>query len=580
MNPLIIIPVRGGSKGIPRKNLRLVAGLSLTTRAIRTARRACALLGGGRVVVDTDDEAIAAEARQWGAETPYMRPAVLASDAASSLEVLRNALEQLSVSADDPRPIVLVQATSPLLPPGHVVDVVRAFAESAGAPVVSITEARSHPAWTYSRGSDGILVPWFRESSATRRQDLSTAWTPSGAVYVASSRHLLEGRGFLEAGVTRGVPLSPALAIDVDEEADLVAADAVASHTPSPIRIADRAIGPGAPCFIIAEAGVNHDGDVSEAHHLVDAAADIGADAVKFQTWQTALLVRPGAPQAAYQREHDPAADQFEMLKRLELPYAAHAELKAHAQERGIQFLSTPDEIESARFLVSLGVAALKVGSAELDNLPYLALLAGLGLPLLISTGMGTLDEVAAALDCVAANGGPPVALFHTVSAYPAPVDALNVRAIATLSRAFSVPVGLSDHYPGPEAVLAAVGVGLPLWEKHLTRSRSRHGPDHQASLEPDEFGRQIAQVRLAERALGDGRKVPQDPELATRSVVRKRLCARQDRAAGERLTAEDVVALRANRGLPVNRLEAVLGQVLRIAIRAGDPITEEHFGG
>jgi N,N'-diacetyllegionaminate synthase len=578
--PILLIPVRGGSKGVVRKNLRQVGGISLTARAVRTALAACRMMGHGRVIVDTDDEVIAAEGKRWGAEIPYLRPAALASDSTGSLEVVRHALARLGVAVDDRQVVALIQATSPLLPARHVVDVVRAFEASGGAPVISVTEAHTHPAWTFSRDADDRLRPWNDEAGATRRQDLPEAWTPSGAVYVASARHLHGGGSFIEPGRTRGVTLAPEFAIDVDDESDLAAADALASRAAAPIRVGDRLIGPEAPCFIIAEAGVNHDGDVAEAHRLVDAAADIGADAVKFQTWQTPLLVRPGAPKAAYQSVTDVAVDQFAMLQRLELPYDAHAELKAHADARGIVFLSTPDEIASARFLVAGGVPALKIGSAELDNLPYLAQLAAFGLPLLLSTGMGALEEVGAALDCLASHGNPPVALFHAVSAYPAPVDALNLRAMVTLRRAFGVPVGLSDHYSGVEAALAAVGLGLPMWEKHLTRGRARPGPDHASSLEPEEFARQIAQVRLAERALGDGRKVPQALELATRDVVRKRLCGARHLTAGERLSPGDLVALRADTGMPVSLLDSVVGRVLRSALDAGDPLTEAHLNG
>jgi N-acetylneuraminate synthase/N,N'-diacetyllegionaminate synthase len=579
MSVLILVPARGGSKGLPGKNLREVAGISLVGRAVRTARAALAVLGTGRVIVDSDSEEIAAESRRWGAETPYLRPSSLAGDEVGTLEVVRHALARLGVDARDALAVVVMQPTSPLTPAAHVVEAVRAFRSGGGRPAVSVAIASPHPSWSFTRDADGTLRNWNAEPAPVRRQDLREAWTPSGAVYVASAADLLSGRGFLESGRTIGVILPAQFAVDIDDGADLIAADGLAARAPAPFSIGEKRIGPGHPCFIIAEAGVNHDGDVAEAHRLVDVAADIGADAVKFQTWQTEFLVRPGAPTAAYQRAHQDAADQFAMLKRLELPYAVHGELKRHAEERGIVFLSTPDEIASARFLVSLGVAALKVGSGELDNLPYLAQLGCLGLPLLLSTGMGNLEEVAAALDCLAANGDPPVALFHTVSAYPAPIETLNLRAIETLRRAFGVPVGFSDHYPGPEAALAAVGLGLPLWEKHVTRGRSRPGPDHRASLEPEEFARQIVMVRAAERALGEGRKVPQQVELTTREAVRKRLVAARAIAAGQRLAPEDLLALRSDCGLAVSRFGEVISRIARVALRQGEPITEDKLG-
>ncbi len=340
-----------------------------------------------------------------------------------------------------------------------------------------------------------------------------------------------------------------------------------------------RRIGPGHPCFIIAEAGVNHDGDYDQARRLIDAAATAGADAVKFQTWRTELICKPGAATAAYQQEATGAADQFAMLKALEPPQAWHAPLRDHARARGILFLSTPDEIVSARFLHALGLPLLKIGSAELDNLPFLHAVGGLCTPILLSTGMGDLAEVAAALDALRAGGCPGIGLFHCVSDYPAPLAQMNVRAIETLRRAFGVPVGLSDHYPGVEAALAAVGVGMDIWEKHFTTDRARSGPDHRMSLEPAELKAQILAVRAAETALGDGRKVPQASELATRAVVRKRLCAARALPAGHVLAADDLTGLRAERGLPISAWSAVIGRRLARAVGHLDALVDEDLG-
>jgi N,N'-diacetyllegionaminate synthase len=578
--PLIIIPARGGSKGIPRKNLRTVGGISLIGRAVRTARAACAQLGGGRVIVDSDDEEILAEGRRWGAETPYVRPSALAGDAASSDAVLHHALQTLGISSSDTCPIVLMQATSPLTPPQHVVDAITLFRRH-GDPVESVCTPDHHPAWTHRLDGDSRLVPLLPEHAATRRQDLAPVVRETGAVYVVSAADVLAKRPLVQPGRTRVVNLETRLAVDIDHEHDLAIADAVARSTATPVPVGTRLIADDCRCFIIAEAGVNHDGEVAEAHRLIDAAADIGADAVKFQTWRTELLCRPGAPKADYQLIQDGAQDdQFAMLKRLELPESAWSELADHARERGILFLSTPDEIVSARLLVKLGIPAIKIGSAELDNLPYLAQIGAFGLPVLLSTGMGTLPEVAAALDALRTHGSGPVALFHAVSAYPANLDDMNVRAIATLRAAFGVPVGLSDHCPGPEAALAAVGIGLPLWEKHLTRDRARPGPDHAASLDPDEFARQIALVRGAQRGLGDGRKEPRGGELATRAVVRKRLHAAAMLTAGSMLTVDSVTALRGERGLPVSSFSAVIGKRLKRARAAGEALEEGDLDG
>jgi sialic acid synthase SpsE len=333
----------------------------------------------------------------------------------------------------------------------------------------------------------------------------------------------------------------------------------------------------GAPgrAFVIAEAGVNHDGDVAEAHRLIDSAAEAGADAVKFQTWKTELLCKPGTAKADYQKANDGASDdQFAMLKRLELPYEAHPELKAHAEKLGLEFLSTPDEIVSARFLVSLGVRAIKIGSGELDNLPFLAQLARFGRPLILSTGMGTLDEVGVAVETIRANGDPPLALLHTVSTYPAPPEAMNVRAIATMGQRFMVPTGLSDHYPGSEAVLASVGIGCAIWEKHLTRDTTRAGPDHSSSLDTATFAAQVRALRVAESTLGDGIKRPHPVEIPTKAVVRKRLATTRALSKGTRLSADDMTALRAAEGAPVSAWASFEGKALTRDLASGVPLS------
>ena len=570
-HPLILIPVRGGSKGIPRKNLQPVAGISLIGRAVRAARESCRLLGGGRVVVDSEDADLLAEGRRWGAETPYVRPLALASDTAGSMEVVRHALDVLAVEAATP--VVLVQATSPLVSGQHIADCIRAF--DGVIPVVSVAAAVHHPAWTYAC-PQGVLEPLIPALAGTRRQDLPAAFRLTGAVYVGSVADIRAGRHFVQPGRTRAVAMPSELAVDIDVPPDLQIADALATSPVAPVlQVGSRLIGPGHPCYIIAEAGVNHDGDFDQARRLIDAAAAAGADAVKFQTWQTELICRPGAATAAYQQDATGAVDQFTMLKALELPYAWHAPLRDHAAAQGIQFLSTPDEIVSARFLGGLGLPLLKLGSAELDNLPLLDGVGRLGLPLLLSTGMGELHEVAAAVTTLRTAGCPGLALFHCVSDYPAPLAQMNVRAIATLRRAFGVPVGLSDHFPGVEAALAAVGVGMDLWEKHFTTDRNRPGPDHRMSLEPSELAAQIRAVRASEQALGDGRKVPQAAEVPTRAVVRKRLFAARALAAGAVLTAEDLTALRAESGLPVSAWQAVIGRKLQRAVGTLEPLTE-----
>lgn len=334
------------------------------------------------------------------------------------------------------------------------------------------------------------------------------------------------------------------------------------------MKIEGREIGNGQRAFVIAEAGVNHNGSVELAERLVDIAAEAGCDAVKFQTFDPVLLATPSADKAAYQRETTgTAGSQLEMLQGLVLPRDAHATLQARATARGLVFLSTPFDEPSADFLETLGVPAFKVSSGDLTNAFLLAHLARKGKPLLLSTGMATLDEVEAA---VASLGGVEVALFHCVSNYPAAPEDCNLRAIATLREAIGVPVGWSDHTHGIDVTVAAVALGAELVEKHFTLDRTLPGPDHRASLEPGELAAMVRGIRIAEAARGDGRKVPRPSEQAVAAVARRSLCYRGDLAAGAILRSEDLIALRPGTGVATSRAAEVTGKRLKRGVSRG----------
>lgn len=346
------------------------------------------------------------------------------------------------------------------------------------------------------------------------------------------------------------------------------------------LHISDHLVGQANPCFVIAEAGVNHNGDRTAAHHLVDAAADTGADAVKFQTWITEEVCARGAVKAEYQKRQQLEEDQFEMLKRLELPYTWHAELKAHAKERNIVFLSTPDDLQSARFLCDLGVPAIKIGSGELTNLPYLAEVGALGKPLILSTGMSDLSAVACALDAIRqANSSVEIALLHCVSAYPAPETEMNLRCIATLRDEFAVPVGLSDHTTGSMAAILGAGLGMSIYERHLTLNCSLPGPDQASSTEPEAFAEIVSGIRNAERMMGSGMKVPAASESVNVAAVQRVLVFARDLPGGYTIGAADMKALRSGQaGLAPCQLPRFVGSVLSAPVVAGAIVREGDF--
>jgi len=319
-------------------------------------------------------------------------------------------------------------------------------------------------------------------------------------------------------------------------------------------------IGTGERCFVIAEAGVNHNGDLHCALELVDAAAAAGADAVKFQTFSTDALVSKQSPQ-------------YQMLRELELSPEDFRELAQYCARKNILFLSTPFDEASARLLDELDMRFFKVPSGELTNLPFIEYLCAFKKPLIVSTGMADIAEVQAAADIIT-NAGVPFALLHCVSAYPADASATNLRAMETLSRQFNVPVGFSDHSLGTAIAVAAVALGAKILEKHFTLSRDLPGPDHRASLEPDELRGMIADIRAIESALGDGVKRPALIELETAKIARRSIVAAHDIHAGTPIASEMLVIKRPGTGFAPAQLSSVIDRVARVDIAEGTPIT------
>jgi N-acetylneuraminate synthase len=344
--------------------------------------------------------------------------------------------------------------------------------------------------------------------------------------------------------------------------------------TGDPIRAGDRLIGPGQPCFVIAEAGVNHNGDVELGKRLVDAAAEAGADAVKFQTWVTELIITHDSPTAAYQKRNlGGEQSQFDMLKRLELGYDAFRELDRYAREVGILFLSTADEEQSADFLEALGVPLFKIGSAEVTTLPFLRHVGAKGLPIILSTGMAELAEVETAVREIEATGNHQLVLLHCVSTYPVERAAANLRVMDALA-SLGYPVGYSDHTMGIDVAVAAAARGACVVEKHLTLDRTMPGPDHVASIEPHELHALVESIRHVEEALGDGVKAITPEEANSRQVMQKVLVARRSIAAGERIDAADLALKRSTGGLGAPEIDRIVGRVAARDLREGAAVT------
>jgi N,N'-diacetyllegionaminate synthase len=322
--------------------------------------------------------------------------------------------------------------------------------------------------------------------------------------------------------------------------------------------------------FLIAEIGVNHNGDISLARQMVHAAKQAGADAVKFQTFTAASLALPGTSKVLYQQSTT-ASDEthFDMLRRLELGKAEHLELADLCSSLGIEFLSTPYDIDSARFLNELGVKMFKTASADLVDLPLQQYIASTGKPAIVATGMAGLGEVEPVVEIFENAGNPHLVLLHCVSNYPCSDVSLNLRAMNTLAQAFSLPVGFSDHSEGYLAAAISVALGAKVIEKHFTLDKTLPGPDHRASSTPEEFAQLVLNVRRAERVLGHPRKARQAEERQMAEVSRKSLVLARAFHAGEVLTPADLQLMRPGTGIPASFIPQIAGRRVRTDLGA-----------
>jgi N,N'-diacetyllegionaminate synthase len=339
--------------------------------------------------------------------------------------------------------------------------------------------------------------------------------------------------------------------------------------------IGGKQVGGGAPCYVVAEAGANHNRDLDVARELIDAAADAGCDAVKFQTYSGASIYSSKTPQFEYLK--DDRTPQ-ELLEAISLPRDWQPLLAEHARARGIVFFSAPFDYEAVDQLAELGVPAIKIASFEIVDLPLIRRAAATGIPLILSTGMAVYGEIEDALGAAADEGNDCVALLRCASVYPSPAEIMNLRAMGTMRRAFGVPVGLSDHTTGISVAAGGAALGMELLEKHFTLSRDMEGPDHPFALEPGELKAMVAAVREVEAALGNGRlEGPSEAEakemypLARRSIV-----AVRDIPEGTEITREMLTTKRPGYGIRPKHIELMVGRTARVDIEADDVLTWE----
>ncbi len=343
------------------------------------------------------------------------------------------------------------------------------------------------------------------------------------------------------------------------------------------IKLKNKLIGAGESCFIIAEAGVNHNGDLKLAKKMVEVTKEAGADAIKFQTFKTESLVTKDAEKERYQKALVKES-QYEMLKKLELGQKEQRDLFFYCQKRKIIFLSTPYDEESADFLEKLGVPAFKISSSDLTHLPLLKYIAKKKLPMIISTGASYLKEIEWAVKAVKEEGNNKIILLHCTNIYPASLQDVNLRAIDTLRKTFNLPIGYSDHTLGMTIPIAAVAMGAKVLEKHFTLDRNLPGPDHKASLEPQEIKKMVEAIRETERALGSSLKKPVKGEYEDRKLGRRSIVAEVDIPKGAIITKDMLAIKRPGAGILPQYINEIVGKRAKKSIKADTLLTWKNI--
>lgn len=590
-NVLAIIPARAGSKGLPGKCVAPLLGRPLIEYTIRHALAARRV---GAICVTTDSAEAACVARRLGAFV-VDRPAELATDTASVDAALRHALE--SYERDHPSfradVIVLLYANVPIRAADIIDRTVEHLIRTGADSVRTVAPVgKTHPDWLHRL--DGDRMTPFRPNLIHRRQDLEPVFYHDAAVVAVTrgslfmppsgpdDHHAFFGRD------RRAVIQTPDACVDIDTALDLRIAEAVLAASNDltgmatrGFRIGRHEIGAPGRVFVIAEAGVNHDGDCGNARRLVEAAREAGADAVKFQAFSADRLAARDAASCAYQQSHAAATSQHEMLRKLELSEAAFAELRCAADECGLEFLATPFGVPEVEMLVRLKAPAIKLASSDLVNVPLLRTAVRSGLPLILSTGAADLAEVDAAVARLRGEGaGERFALLHCISRYPTSLGETNLRAISMLAGRYGRPAGFSDHTPDVPTGALAVAAGAAILEKHLTLDRDAAGPDHFFSLTPRDFAEYVASAREAAAALGDGRIACTEGQREVRRLARGAIVARTDIRRGVVLTEDMLSVQRPCDGIEAGQWDAVLGRVAARDLPAGTRLRWEDIDG
>lgn len=607
MEIVAVIMARAGSKGLPDKCTLPLCGRPVIAYTIGHAQQS---RGVNHIVLTTDSPRAQAIGRSMGIQV-LDRPPELAVDTARVDDVVRDAIVQferrLQHAVDV---VVMLYGNIPVRADGIIDRCIKHLVETGCDSVRTVAPVtKQHPDWVHRLHGD--RMEQFRVNSIHRRQDLEPVYYHDGAVVVVTRASLFDAQtrgdphGFFGRD-RRAVVQKPEDSVDIDTVMDFYQAEAMirargdiapgptvdanTTTTAAPwfpireissgplacpaFRIGSFFVGAPGSAFVIAEAGVNHDGDMGVARELITAAAEVGADAVKFQVFSTHRLVTRTAPAARYQQKAGKGDTQYRMLEKLELRQDQFEELAELARKTGILFLATPFSVPDLEFLVSLGVPAVKLASTDIINGPLLDAAAASGLPILASTGAADLNEVVAAVERLRRGEAGPLALLHCISSYPASPDEANLAAIGTLAREFECVSGFSDHTESLTIGGLAVAAGAKVIEKHMTLDRRRPGPDHAFSLEPAALTEYIRAIRDAARILGHGQLEPSAAQREVRRVSRASVVAARDIAGGEILTSAMLTTKRPGDGISPMDMGRLIGQRVLRPISADHPIT------
>jgi len=545
-NIIAIIPARGGSKGIFKKNIKLLAGKPLIAYSIEQAKRSKSV---NKVIVSTDDDEISEIARRYGADV-LIRPKELAHDDTPMIPVIKQVVNEIE-KKEKVDYVILLQPTSPLRLPEHIDKAVEMLNNGFDS-VTSVTN------FNFKLGSivkinEEKTINALNEKFVGCRQKNELYWVDGSIFgYKRDVIDRLEERPWCENNAALFIEEKYACDIDTEEQW---------KDIEKKIMRDNLEIKEDNNVLMIAEAGGNHNGSLELAKKMVDAAKDAECDIVKFQTYTAAGVMIKKTPKADYHKEEGNQESYFDLQKSMELSKEEFKELKLYCEEKRIKFLSSPHAgEESVDWLEEIGIDIYKIGSGELNNLPFLKYVAKTGKPIILSTGMGTIEEIKEAVEAIKEEGNNKIKLMQCTSEYPCPIENINLRAIKTISNGFGLPVGFSDHTPGLGVVGAAIGMGAMIIEKHFTLDKNMKGPDHKASLEPDELKKYVEIIRNVEKALGDGVKKPTATELEVAKVARKSIVSIKEIKKGKVITKEDLGIKRPGIGIAPKEIGKIIG--------------------